>query len=202
MVLNQDSVVQDSEGTRLDSTTGRGFGWMKNNVVGLPLAGLAARIHERGSVPVKCGGLAVRIGAVLITVQDLDLVASHEVNPTVPTALAFAFNLRRCGPLHVQLHGPKFLSSENVARVVDLGVSVLHALASGCALSISPLRQVFAVKKHDGVGRRSSLRSGINHRGFSLGGPQRQRGKGAQTPNPDEPPDQEVSVLLHNYLLL
>src|SRR4030095_5178818 len=79
------------------------------DVVGLPFTRLAAGIHERRPLTIKCGCLAVGIGLVLKAIEHLDFVFSTVEEDTAVTA-ALISSLRRIrrGPFHVQLHiGPE-----------------------------------------------------------------------------------------------
>src|SRR5688572_30283268 len=78
MVLHENAVVENGKATGDDFAIGGFFRGAKDDVVGLPFAGLAGGVHERGGVAVKCAGLSVRIGFVLIRVEHLDFVAALE----------------------------------------------------------------------------------------------------------------------------
>ena len=103
VILNKDAVVKNGEGTRLN-LAGLVFFWcVENDVVGLPFAGLAAGVHQRGLVPIEGATLAVGVGRVVVVVQDLDLITSHQIDSAVPATLSVAVYGRRRGELNMKL---------------------------------------------------------------------------------------------------
>jgi len=72
------------------------------------------------------------------------------------------------GELDVNLRAPEFLPAVNVAGAALADHhAVLNRPLGGRAVAMHPAGQVFAVEKHDGVGRRPSRRTRINHGWFN-----------------------------------
>ena len=116
MVLNQDSVMENREGSWEDGfSVGRLLGCVKDDVVGLPFTRLARGVHQGGCVVVEGTRLAVEVGLVVVGVENLDFVAALEVNSTVAPALAVAFDFSGSGPFDMKLAITEFLASDNAA---------------------------------------------------------------------------------------
>ena len=115
VVLDENAVVQDGEGTVAHGAV-RGFlGGAKDDVVGLPFARLATGVDQRGAVAVERAALAVGIGLVLVAVQDLDLVAAHQIDAAIAPALAAAFDGGGRRPLDVHLAVRELFFGEDAA---------------------------------------------------------------------------------------
>jgi len=112
---------------------------VENNVIGLKLARFPARVYERCGIAVEGSRLAIRICLVLITVEDLNLVPTQEVNTTISTSLAGPFYFSRSGPFHMQLHIAKLLAAKNITGPIDFSVTILHSPTGGFALGTTPL---------------------------------------------------------------
>src|SRR3954470_21004842 len=96
VVLHEDTVVHDRH-ARGGGNLSRGVEpWpVKDDVVGLPLAGRPARVHEWRILAVDRRGVAVGGGDVVIRVEHLHLVSSHQEYAAVAALLAVAFGWRR-----------------------------------------------------------------------------------------------------------
>src|SRR4051812_37327183 len=99
MILDEHSVVKCCQvGGRLDFSileTGSG----KNNIVNLPLTRWARGVHQRRVLSVHGGGAAIRVGPIVIAVEDLKFVLAEEEDAAVAPALAIAFRRIGCGKL-------------------------------------------------------------------------------------------------------
>ena len=69
---------------------------VKDDVVGLPLAGGARGVHEWRVLPVDRSRLPVRVSDTLVGVEHLDLIKALQEDPTVATVL-----VSPCGGLGV-----------------------------------------------------------------------------------------------------
>src|SRR5262245_2897569 len=98
------------------------------------------------------GALPVKVRLVLVRVEDLNLVLPHEINAAIATPLPSTDHLLRRGEFEVELAVPERVLGGDPVLVRD-GVSVLN----DPLVATVPLRQVLAVEKHDGVGRRTAL---------------------------------------------
>ena len=76
---------------------------MINDVVTLPLTGLAGSIHEWLGSTIKRSGLPISVGLVLVAIKDLNLVSSHQENSAVATPLAAALHFGRSSPFDMKL---------------------------------------------------------------------------------------------------
>ncbi len=104
IVLDQDAVVEDRHPRRPEQLSvlveARP---VEDDVVGLPLAGLAAGVDERRVLAVERRPSTVGIGLVVVAVEDLDLVDVHQEDAAVAPVLAFALDHGRGRPLDMEL---------------------------------------------------------------------------------------------------
>src|SRR5215467_8888862 len=98
MVLNQHSVLQHCERTRLYTAVWLLSGRVKDYVIGLPLPWFAASVYEWRVVAIESATLAVGVGFVVVRVEHLNFVAAHEIDATIAPALPVALYDRRRGP--------------------------------------------------------------------------------------------------------
>src|SRR5205823_14877804 len=75
----------------------------EENVIALPLTWFAARVHKRDVLFVNACRLSVRVSAIVVRVEDLNLVVSLKKDSTVPSLLSFPFDLCGSPPLDVKL---------------------------------------------------------------------------------------------------
>src|SRR5579871_5342861 len=126
MVVDDKAVVQHGHIRRADQGLSLEARAGPEDVVALPLARLAAGVDERRILPVDRGRGAVRIGEVIVTVQHLDLIASHQEHAAVTPSLALALDDRWGGPLQVDLAVPELLAGLDISRAGNhLHVAVL-----------------------------------------------------------------------------
>src|SRR5262249_35856264 len=83
LLVGQHAVVEDRDGRGLLHLAVLVVGGVEDDVVGLPLAGLAGGIDQRRPLAVERGGLAVGIRGILVAVEDLDLVAAVQEDAAV-----------------------------------------------------------------------------------------------------------------------
>src|SRR5262245_553746 len=88
---------------------------MENNIVSLPFTRLAAGIDKWGVMSIERPTLAVCVSFVLIGIKHLDLIAPHEINPTIAPSLSLPFHDGWRSPLDVQLAIAEFFLRENAA---------------------------------------------------------------------------------------
>ena len=112
-------------------------------------------VDERRILAVDGGGLAVGVGFVLVGIEHLNFVESHQKNAAVAAILAFALWRNGFGKLHVQL---AIAEGRFCVDVAGFGhhfeIAVFHFPLGGGAVFIEPLREIFSVEEHDGVGGR------------------------------------------------
>src|SRR4051812_28276521 len=105
VVLYENTVVHDRHARgRRDPARGVESRAMKDDVVGLPLAGRPARVHERRVLPVDRRGVAVSVRDIVIRVEYLNLVSAHQKHAAVAALLPIALWRRRRAPLDVKLY--------------------------------------------------------------------------------------------------
>ena len=141
---------------------------VEHDVVGLPLAGLPARVHERRVLLVNGARLAVEVGRVLVRVEDLQLVVVHQEHAAVAAALAAALDDRRRGELDVELAAAeRLLRLDAAAAGLDgrdaVGDDPRRRPAGGGLAD--PLREVLAVEEHDRVRWRRTRSGARRHHG-------------------------------------
>src|SRR5512134_298326 len=103
MVVHDDPIVQDSRKGRTDQLVPPEPWRDPHDVVPLPLTRLSAGIDERRVLAVDRGGGAIRIGRVLVPVEDLNLIEAHQQHTAIAPTLALSRDRRRGGPLDVEL---------------------------------------------------------------------------------------------------
>src|SRR5439155_19986067 len=89
----------------------------EDDVVALPGAGLARRVHERWILAVHRRGLAVGVRRVVVAVEHLNLELAEQEDAAVAASLTVPLHLARRRELHVQL------------TVGELGLRAQHSLA-------------------------------------------------------------------------
>ena len=88
-----------------------------DNIVSIPFARFLAGVHQRRSLLVDTPGLAVRIGFVLVVVENLHFVHALHKHAAVAASLAFADDFGRCAPLEVQLEVAEILFRADAAGI-------------------------------------------------------------------------------------
>lgn len=165
-VVHHRPVVYDGEVTFFGKFTGIvPAGGFEYDVVGLPFAGWFGSIYSGRELAVNGAGLAVRIGFVVVGIEDLHFVAAKDVYAVIAAALAFAFNFGWSGELEVQLEITVFILGADNAGFCGFHVVLFDLPFHFAAISSHPFGKVFAVKKDNGVRRRW----GTVAEGFSRG---------------------------------
>ena len=154
-VVDDHSVVNDGDVGFLGELTAFIPEWgLPDDVVGLPFAGRAGGVHERGLLTVDGGGLAVGVGQVVVGVEDLDLVFAVDVDAVIAAPLTFTDHDGGSGKLEVELE-----IAELVAGADDAGLGRFHVAIHDFPLDIAfgalPFGEIFTVEEHDGIGGRS-----------------------------------------------
>src|SRR5213078_3918506 len=98
---------------------------MEDDVIRLPLAGRTGGVDERWILAVDRARLPVGIRVVLVGIEHLQLVDSHEKDAAVAALLAFTLWRSRRAPLDVQLHVAEAARrDEHAGARFDLDVAV------------------------------------------------------------------------------
>ena len=84
MVVHHDPVVQDRREGRTDQLVTAEPGHDPDDVVALPRPRRSAGVDERRVLAVDRGGGAVRVGGVLVPVEDLDFIEPISSTPLLP----------------------------------------------------------------------------------------------------------------------
>jgi len=140
VVLYQHAVLKDGDVSwQMDFATPPD-GRRESNVIGLPLSGWSAGVHERRMLAVNGAGLAVSISDVVVAVQHLYLVLALQEDAAVAAPLAVALRGRGFSPLDVKLDGAELLPCLDIARARNyLDVAVFNFPSGGPALQGLPL---------------------------------------------------------------
>jgi hypothetical protein len=108
IILYQDSIMKNCHPGRLQEspclTEARSA---KIDVVTLPFTWRTAYIEKRGILSVNRSSLPIGIGRVLVRIENLDFISTHQVDSTVTSTLTFTNHGQRCRPFDVQLDIPK-----------------------------------------------------------------------------------------------
>src|SRR6266567_841146 len=142
MVLDQNAVVQDGDGRRLQKLACAIEPWrMIDDVISLPFARPAAGVDQRRLLLIDRCRLPVVVGLVIKGIEHLNLVTLLQINPAVATALALAFDLCRRRPFHVQLAVSEGLPGGNTPGAVDRCHALLYLPPGRAAVFLTlPLR--------------------------------------------------------------
>src|SRR5206468_10703315 len=87
----------------------------KENVVALPLTWFATRVHQRDVLLVNARRLSIRESAIVVGVEDLNLIVSLKKYAAVAPLLSFAFDFCGSPPLDVKLTISESALRANVA---------------------------------------------------------------------------------------
>ena len=143
---------------------------VKDDVVTLPLPRRPRSIHQWRILPVDGSGLPIRIGSVLIGIQYLNFVQTHQEDAAV-AAPWLSRGRRRFGKLDVQLAIAERLLRKDITGLRDnLCVAIFHFPFRRAAILMNPLGKIFAIEQNDRIGRRAArrvLRAGrawVHHR--------------------------------------
>jgi len=133
VILHQHAVVEDRHARRTRHlASGIETRAMKDDVVRLPFARRTARVHERRVLAENRGRLTIGIRDVVVRVEHLDLIPSHQKYAAVAALLTLADGGERCHPLHVQLRVAKAVARRDAAGVRHhLDIAVLHLPRGG-----------------------------------------------------------------------
>lgn len=93
VILNEDAIMNDREVRRRHHLAVLIHAWSaKENVIALPLTWFAARVHHRDVLLVNARRLSIRVSAIVVRVEDLNLVVSLKKHSAVASLLSFAFD--------------------------------------------------------------------------------------------------------------
>ena len=150
MIQNQDTVMKGSDvGWRFESTIFVEAGCCPEDIVSVPFPRLAHHVSHRRRLFVNCARLAIKVGFVLIGIEYLELIHSHQENAAVPTPLSVSFDDCRSRPFHVHLAITKRIHAGN--HPFPGNQRTVH---DGPFVTILPSGQVFSIKKNNRVGWR------------------------------------------------
>ena len=136
-----------------------------DDVVTVPLAGLAHRIDKGRLLLVDRADHAVDIGFIVIGVKYLDLIQPLEENSAVASALALALDPHRSHPFQMELATAELSLGADVsgASLDNCHHSIVNTPEGRRAIFSHPHGKVFPVKKHNGVGRCRTGSARIDH---------------------------------------
>jgi len=172
IVLREDAIVKNRETRRARDLSRRiETRSVKNNVVRLPLARWQRSIHLRRILSIDRGSLAVRVGPILVGIENLYFVKPHQENAAVPAFLAFSVGRSGFAKFHVKLAIAEcFFAVDRTGVGNNFHVAVLHFPFGRAAVLARPLGKIFSIEEDDRIGRwktRMILRtegSGIDYR--------------------------------------
>src|ERR1039458_419591 len=163
MIVHQHAIEEHGEIRRRDELAVREGGRLEQDVVDIPFALRAGGVDQRRPDSVHGAGGAIGIGQVLVGFQHLDFVAPHQFHAAIAAGLSGAGSLLGNHPLDMQLAiAELFLGDQAAGPRDDHDVAVLHFplgfLELASANLLHPVREILAIKQHDGVGGRSGIR--------------------------------------------
>src|SRR5687768_1100886 len=102
--MNEHTVMKHCHVTPRDHAAILGKPWSAEAyVVALPLTRLAARVHVGDMLLVNGRSLAIRVSAIVVRVQNLNLVPALKEHSAIAAILSFTLDLRWSAPLDVEL---------------------------------------------------------------------------------------------------
>ena len=120
VVVDDDTIVNDMEFRASGDFTFFVKDWaVECDVVGLPFAGFTAGINEGFGTTVEGSALTVRIGLVLVAVEHLNFILTHEKDAAVTASLTVAFDDGWGGKFDMQPARTEFFFALNVAAPTD-----------------------------------------------------------------------------------
>lgn len=154
VVLHEDAILEDGDARRLKQFARCvEVRSVEDDVVSLPLARRARCVHERRILAIDGGGLAISVSFVLVRIEDLNFVNSHQEHTAIASFLAFPFWRNWLIKLDVQLAIAEWLLCVDVAGFShNFSVAVFYFPFSGAIILSEPLRKIFAVEQDDSVG--------------------------------------------------
>lgn len=151
--LNQYAIVKNREpGQGLALAIRTEAGSAENDIEGLPFAWFAAGIDQRRVLSVNRSSAAVRVGGVLIAVQNLDFKCSHQEYTTISSPLPRPFYCFWGCEFDMQLAITETLFGNQKAAIgYRLHRSVLNLPPGLLAISVLPVGKILSVEEDDGV---------------------------------------------------
>ena len=158
VVLHHDAVEDRRDRRRLNHLAALQLRRVEDDVVGLPFTRLAHRIHQRGRLPVDTACHPIRVGQIVVAIEDLRLVAIHEKNTGVALLLRAALGARVGLPFQMQLTARETLLRPHIAALDDQ-LAVLERPGTRRSVFAPQPVGVRPVEEHDRVGRRGPGRT-------------------------------------------
>ena len=152
-ILYENAVMDHGHARRLDDDASLVETWPAEvNVERLPLARGQARVGERLVLSVDRVRLPVGVSGILIRIEYLHLVLSHQENAAVPTMLSFALPRRGGGPLDVKLYVAEAVGGVEVSTLgYRLHVSIADDPVGRLSCFRSPLAEIVPIEQDPGV---------------------------------------------------
>jgi len=158
IVLDQHAVEERRDPSRFDDLTFLQLGGRENDIIYLPLAGLANGIHERRRLTVDSARHTVGVSGIIVGIEHLAFVAVHEKDPSITLLLRVALlSLRVAAPFNMELAAGKLQMGPTITAIDDQ-LAVLdrpgtREFSRRILLLAVKLRGIFAVKQNDRVRR-------------------------------------------------
>ena len=113
-------------------------------------------IDQRRSLAIDGRGLAVRVGGIVIGIQNLNFITAIDVHAVIAAALSIALDLGWRGPFEVKLKIAKLIFRADASGARGLHVAIFEFPLHVAFLAL-PLGKIFSVEEHHGVRRRGRL---------------------------------------------
>ena len=158
IVLDQHAVEERCDPSRFNHLAFLQLGGRENDIIYLPLAGLANSIHERRRLPVDSARHTVGVSGIIVGIEHLALVAVHEKHPSVTLLLRVALlNLRVTAPFNMELAARKLQVGPTITAIDDQLAILDHPrtreFSRRVLLLAVKLRGIFAIEQNDRVRR-------------------------------------------------
>jgi len=166
VILHEDAVEEDGDVRgRFQGAVGVEAGRGPDDVVGLPLTGLAGGVYERGRLLVDAARLTVNVGGVFVRVEDLELVAvvagagGGEEDAAVATGLAAAGDVGGDLKFEVELVVLETLLRLDVAVPFVHGENAIVDKPAGWLVRLGgdPRILILSAEENDGIGGRVGI---------------------------------------------
>lgn len=125
----------------------RKSGGSENNIVSLPFTRGPAGICQRWKLFINTTGLAIHISGVIVIVQYLQFIFSHDENSTIASPLPLAFYFGGCPEFNVDLAITKSLLCFDISTAgFDHHRIAFNSPGYFRFADTGPFRQVFAIE--------------------------------------------------------
>ena len=149
MVLNENAILEDSDGGRFYYFVAVKFGGVEDYVVALPLSRGAAGVDDGRFLAVDGSGLPIGVGFIVVGIEYLDFVFAHQEDAAVAATLTSTGDFFRGYPLDMKLTTAEMPLGHYIAGILDRqhGIAFDPPFGGAAGFGVSPFGKARAVKE-------------------------------------------------------